>query len=67
MSSRQMGTWPQLIGYALFKIWSLISDCELKSREGYSTERLEVYEISMEKSEMAQGFPEHLKRQARMT
>ena len=36
MSSRQMGTWPQLIGCALFKIWSLISDSELKSRRGYS-------------------------------
>ena len=57
-----MGTWPQLIGYALFKIWSLISDCELKSRRGYSTGRLGVCEISMENQEMVQGFPEHLER-----
>ena len=28
MSSRQMGTWPQLIHCALFKIWSLILDGE---------------------------------------
>ena len=62
MSSKQMGTWPQLIGCALFEIWSLISDCELKSRKGYSTGRLEVYEASTENQEMAKGFPEHLER-----
>ena len=67
MSSRQMGTWPQLIGCALFEIWSLISDCELKSRRGYSTGRLEVCEISTENQEMVQGFPEHLRRQTRRT
>ena len=62
MSSKQMGTWPQLIGYALFEIWSLISCCELKSRKGYSTGRLEVYEVSMENQRMAKGIPEHLGR-----
>ena len=67
MSSRQMGTWPQLIGCALFEIWSLTSDCELKSREGYLTGRLEVYEVSTQNWKMAEGFPEHLRRQARMT
>ena len=45
MSSRQIGTWPQLIGCALFEIWSLILDCELKNRKGYSTGSLEVYEV----------------------
>ena len=59
MSSRWIETWPQLIGYALFEIWSLILDGELKSRRGYSTRRLEVCEISMENQEMVQGFPEH--------
>ena len=67
MSSRQMGTWPQLIGCAFFEIWSLISDGELKSRKGYSTERLEVYEVSTENQKLAKGFPKHLGRQARRT
>ena len=67
MSSRQMGTWPQLIGCALFEIWSLISDGELRSRKGYSTGRLEVYEILTEIQEMVPGFPEHLRRQTRKT
>ena len=67
MSSRQMGTWPQLIGCALFEIWSLISDCELKNRKGYSTGRLEVYEISMENQKLVEEFPEHLGRQVRRT
>ena len=57
-----MGTWPQLIGCALFEIGSLILDGELKSRRGYSTGRLEVCEISLENWEMVQGFPEHLKK-----
>ena len=61
MSSRWMGTWPQLIGCALFKIGSLIPDGEFKSKRGYSTGRLEVCEISMENQEMVQGFPEHLR------
>ena len=67
MSSRQMGTWPQLIGCALFEIWSLILDSELKSKRGYLTGRLEVCEILMENWEMVQGFPEHLRRQTRRT
>ena len=67
MSSRQIETWPQLIGCALFEIWSLISDSELRSRRGYSTGRLEVYEISTENQEKIQGFPEHLRRQTRRT
>ena len=67
MSSRQMGTWPQLIGCALFEIWSLISDSGLRSRRGYSTGRLEAYEISTENREMVPGFPEHLRRQTRKT
>ena len=62
-----MGTWPQLIGCALFEIWSLISDGELRSRRGYSTGRLEVYEISTEVWEIVPGFPEHLRRQTRKT
>ena len=62
VSSRQMGTWPQLIGCALFKIGSLILDCKLKNRRGYSTGRLEVCEILTENWEMVQGFPEHLRR-----
>ena len=56
MSSRQMGTWPQLIGCALFKIWSLILDCELKSRRGYSTGRLEVCEILLENQKWYRDF-----------
>ena len=60
MSSRWMGTWPQLIGCALFKIGSLISDCELKSRKGYTIGRLEVYEVLTENWKIAEGFPEHL-------
>ena len=67
MSSRQMGTWPQLIGCALFEIGSLISDGELRSRRGYSTGRLEVYEVSTENWEMVPGFPEHLRRRTRKT
>ena len=67
MSSRQMGTWPQLIGCALFEIGSLISDSELRSRRGYSTGRLESYEISTENWEMVPGFPEHLRRRTRRT
>ena len=68
MSSRQMGTWPQLIGCAaLFKICSLILDSELKSRRGYSTGRLEVCEILTENQKMVQGFPEHLRKQTRRT
>ena len=62
MSSRWMGTWPQLIGYALFEIGSLILDCELKSRKGYSTGRLEVSEVSAENQKLAEEFPEHLGR-----
>ena len=62
MSNKQMGTFPQFIGYALFEIWSLISDCELESRKGYSTGRLEVYKVSAENQKMAEGFPEHLGR-----
>ena len=62
MSSRQMGTWPQLIGCALFEIWSLISDCELRNRKGYSTGRLEVYEVLTENQKLAEGFPKHLRR-----
>ena len=45
MSSRQVGTWPQLIGYALFEIWSLILDGELKNRIGYLAGRLSVVVI----------------------
>ena len=67
MSSRQMGTWPQLIGCALFEIGSLISDGEFRSRRGYSTGRLEVYEVSTEVQEMVPGFPEHLRRRTRKT
>ena len=67
MSSRQMGTWPQLIGCALFEIGSLILDSELRSRRGYSTGRLEAYEISTENWEIAPGFPEHLRRRTRST
>ena len=67
MFSRWMGTWPQLIGCALFKIWSLISDCEVKNRKGYSTGKLEVYEVSMENQKLAEIFPEHLGRQTRKT
>ena len=33
MSSRLIGTWPQLRGYALFEIRSLISDGKLKPTE----------------------------------
>ena len=63
MFSRQMGTWPWLIGCALFEIWSLISDGELKSRKGYSIGRLEVYEVVLtENQRLVEGFPEHLKR-----
>ena len=62
MSSRWMGTWPQLIGCALFEIWSLILNCELKGRKEYSTGRLEVYEVLTENWKMAEGFPEHLGR-----
>ena len=65
MSSRQMGTWPQLIGCALFEIWSLISDGELRSRRGYSTGRIEAYEILTENWEMVLEFPEHLRRRTR--
>ena len=67
MSSRQMGTWPQLIGCALFEIRSLISGSELTSRRGYSTGRLEVYEISTGVREIVPGFPEHLRRRTRKT
>ena len=56
MSSRQMGTWPQLIGCALFEIWSLISDGELRSRKGYSTGGLGVCEILMENQENGTGI-----------
>ena len=56
-----MGTWPQLIGCALFEIWSLISDGELRSRRGYSTGRIEAYEISTENREMVPEIPEHLR------
>ena len=56
MSSRWMGTWPQLIGCALFEIWSLISDYELKEQNGYSTGRLSVQETLMDKQKMAEGF-----------
>ena len=56
MSSRQVGTWPQLIGCALFEIWSLILDSELKEQKGYSTGRLSVQEISTDKQKMAEGF-----------
>ena len=62
MFNKQMGTFPQLIGYALFEIWSLISDCELKSRKGYSTGRLKVYEVLTENQKIAKGFPEHLRK-----
>ena len=55
MSSRQMGTWPQFIGCALFEIWSLISECELKEQIGYLIERLSVQEVSMESWKMAEG------------
>ena len=61
MSSRQMGTWPQLIGCALFEIWSLISDGELRSRGGYSTGRMEAYENLTENREMVPEIPEHLR------
>ena len=37
MSSRQIGTWHQLIDCALFKIWSLILEGELKEQKGYLT------------------------------
>ena len=67
MSSRWIGTWPQLIGCALFEIGSLILDSELRSRRGYSTGRLEAYEILMENWEMVPGFPEHLRRRTRRT
>ena len=67
MSSRRVGTWPQLIGCALLEIGSLILDSELRSRRGYSAGRLEVYEISMEIQEKVQGFPEHLRRRTRKT
>ena len=67
MSSRQIGTWPQLIGCALFKIWSLISDCELKNRIGYLTGRLDIQEVSTENQKITEGIPEHLERQARKT
>ena len=56
MSNRQMGTWPQLIGCALFEIWSLISDSELKEQIGYSTGRLSVQEISMDRRRIAEEF-----------
>ena len=56
MSSRWVGTWLQLIGCALFKIWSLISDSELKEQNGYSTERLSVQEILIDKQKMAERF-----------
>ena len=42
ISSRQIGTWPQLIGCALFDIRSLILEGEFKEQIGYSTERLNV-------------------------
>ena len=62
-----MGTWPQLIGCALFEIWSLISDGELRSRGGYSTGRIEAYEILTENREMVPEVPEHLRGQTRRT
>ena len=62
MFSRQMGTWPQLIGCALFEIWSLVLDSELRSKMGYSTGRVKVCEIVTENWEIVWGFPEHLRR-----
>ena len=62
MSSRQVGTWPQLIGCALFEIWSLISDCELKNRKRYSTKRLGVQQVLTENQKIAEGIPRHLGR-----
>ena len=56
MSSRQMWTWPQFIGCALFEIWSLISDCELKEQKGYSIGKLNVQEISTENWKITEGF-----------
>ena len=62
MSSRQMRTWPQLIGRAFFEIWSLISDCELKNKKGYSIGNLNVWEVSMENWKIMEGILEHLER-----
>ena len=59
MSSRRMGTCPQLIGCALFEIWSLISDCKLKEQKGYSTGRLSVQEVSTENQKMAVLYARH--------
>ena len=56
MSSRHIGTCPQLIGCALFEIWSPILNCELKEQKGYSTGRLSVQEILTDKQKMAKGF-----------
>ena len=55
MSSRQMGTWPQLIGCTLFEIWSLILECKLKEQIGYSTRRLSAQMISAENQKIAEG------------
>ena len=54
MSSRQIGTCPQLIGYALFEIWSLILDGELKNRQGYSMRRLSVQMVPTENQKIAE-------------
>ena len=61
MSSRQMGTWPQLIGCALFKIWSLILDGELKNRIEYSTGRLSVQMVLAEILKIAEEVQNTLK------
>ena len=55
------------IDCALFKIQSLISDGELKNRKGYSTGRLEVYEVLMGNQKMAEEISGDLGRRARTT
>ena len=65
MSSRQMGTWPQLIGCALFEIWSLILDSELKEQKRYSTRRLSAQMISAENQKIAEGVKDTWKNKLR--
>ena len=55
MSSKQMGTWPQLIGCALFEILSLILECELREQKGYLTGKLSVQKVSTENQKITKG------------
>ena len=50
-----MGTWPQPIGCALFKIWSLISEYKRKEQIGYSIGRLSTQMVSAENQKITEG------------